>query len=287
MQRRSYNVLLGLCAALFAAAAWGSWDCGSRMGSEGLSPQDESHLRHLIYGHFALAQLAVAAACVIFYFRHSRWVRYYLVVSYNERSLGLNPPGIRMPEERVFRCCLGKIAEADLPPAGAPVLVYPLLMQSGYSSGHKLERELRTAYESKGIRPSLYYQPVLGASPWLAQAAAARIRPLLGENGGVLVVAHGSRLADPPPEPALFCRRLREILPGVEIALAYFKQEPSALNIMERMKAKRILVQPFLLCEGIHAQRDLPSPAEAAMRGKQLERLPVMAAYLGGEERKR
>ncbi len=281
MRRHLIPVLLILCALLFCTAVAGSVYCGYALTAPELPAHRESHLRHLIYFHFAIAQLSVIGTGVVLYLRHRRWRRYYLVVCYNEKGLTLNPPGIRMPSARVYRCHLGNMAASELPPSGAPVLVYPMFMLSGHSSGAKLEAELAAAYNARGLQlPNLYYQPVLGASPWLAKAAAAHIRPLLQNGSGVLVAAHGSTLTETPPEPALFCRRLRELLPGYEIALGYFCQQPEATDVLTGMRAQHVLLLPFLLTEGIHTTRDLPTPEDASRCGKTLTRLPVVASLL-------
>lgn len=281
MTRRTFFLLTALCAGIFAAALWGSVDCGQRLEAEHLTPAQENHLRGLIYFHFAIAQLSVLGFVFLMFLRQRRWKRYYLLVSYNEKGLHLDPPGIRMPRARVYRCHLGNLAEAELPPATAPVLVYPMFMLSGSSSGTKLTTAIRTAYASHpGRMPQLYYQPVLGASPWLAEAATAAIRAQLTPTTGVLVVAHGSHLPEPPPEPQLFCRRLREKLPGVEIRLGYFHQSPEAAEELQRMQSKNILLLPFLLTDGIHTSRDLPTAEQAAALGKTLHRLPVAASLL-------
>lgn len=279
MSPRLFRILLGLAALLFVAALWGSVDCGMRLAGE-TEAAHATHLRRLIYFHFALAQLSALGAAALFWLRHRAWKRYYLLVSYNEKGTTFNPPGIRMPRGRVFRCHLGNLAQAELPPADAPVLVYPMFMQSGSSSGRKLTAALEAAYAARGDKTSLFYQPVLGASPWLARAAAEAIRPQLSEGTGVLVVAHGSRLPEPPPEPALFCRRLRELLPDTEIRLGYFHQEPEARALLPQMRAAHVLVLPFLLTEGIHTTRDLPTAEDAAACGKTLTRLPVAASFL-------
>lgn len=238
-------------------------------------------LRLLIYAHFAMAQLSLLTAGVLLYLAHRRWKRYYLIISYNEKGMYLTPPGIRMPMGQVYRCHLGGIEKANLPPTGAPIVVYPMFMLSGRSSGEKMDSELRRAYAGAQPVAELYYQPVLGASPWLAKAAAEYIMPLLTAESGVLVVAHGAKLAEPPPEPALFCRRLRELLPaGTEVSLGYFSQEPQALESLRRMESRHVLLLPFLLTEGVHTQRDLPTEAGAASCGKTLRRLPVAAALL-------
>ena len=270
---------LCLCAAAFAAAVVGAIVCGERMNTS--TPEHAEHLRLLIYGHFALAQAALVVAGVLLYRVHRRWRRYYLIVSYNERGMQLNPPGIRMPARRVYRSSLSGITRDKLPPKGAPVLVYPMFMLSGRSSGEKLEEQLARAYAGDSTPPQLYYQPVLGASPWLARAAAEHVRPLLTPGAGVLVVAHGSSLSEAPPEPALFCRRLRELLPpGTEVSLGYFSQEPQAHDMLRQMKADHVLLLPFLLTEGVHTARDLPTEVDAAACGKTLSRLPVAAALL-------
>ena len=280
MNRSIFHALLLICAAIFAAAVWGSVDCGARLDNPSLPAEVELHLRRLIYFHFGLAQLAVIGAIILVYCYHWKWKRYYLIVSYNEKGTRLNPPGIRMAQARVFRCHLGNLQTAALPPAGAPVLVYPMFMLSGTSSGKKLVDGLQQAYRHAAKQPQLYFQPVLGASPWLAEAAAREIAPQTGTGVGVLVVAHDSTLPEPPPEPALFCRRLRELLPGTEIALSYFSQAPVALEMLRNMSASHVLVLPFLLTEGVHTHRDLPTADDAAACGKTLKRLPALASLL-------
>lgn len=280
MSRGIFHTLLLFCAAAFAAAVWGSVSCGAPLDSDSLPPEVESHLRGLIYFHFAVAQLAVIAAIALVYCYHWKWKRNYLIVSYNEHGTELNPPGIRMPQSRVYRCHLGNVQSAALPPANAPILVYPMFMLSGTSSGRKLVEKLHAAYDQAGLTPQLYFQPVLGASPWLAEAAARKLRALLNTDTAVLVVAHDSTLPEPPPEPALFCRRLRESLAGTEIALGYFHQAPAAHEILQHMKARHILLLPFLLTEGVHTSRDLPTEADAAACGKTLIRMPALAQLL-------
>ena len=283
MNRSIFHALLLICAALFAAAVWGSVDCGARLDNPSLPAEVELHLRRLIYFHFALAQLAVLGAISLVYCYHWKWKRYYLIVSYNENGTRLNPPGIRMAQARVFRCHLGNLQTASLPPAGAPVLVYPMFMLSGTSSGRKLVEGLERAYSAAARKPQLFFQPVLGASPWLAETAARAIQPQLNKETGVLVVAHDSSLPEPPPEPALFSRRLRELLPGTEVALGYFHQTPEAKDVLSRMQAKHVVLVPFLLTEGIHTRRDLPTEADAAKLGKTLHRLPALASLLDSQ----
>ena len=283
-KRRFIACLLILCAAAFVAAVWGSVNCGAKLSQPDLAAEDAMRLRRLIYFHFAIAQLSIAGGMVLIYVRHRRWRRHYLLVSYNEKGIHLDPPGIRMPSARVYRSSLAGLAHAKLPPAnGVPTLVYPMFMLSGHSSGPKLEQTLQAAYRTQGLpEPEFIYQPVLGASPWLARAAGKLIQEQLEvhPDSGVLVVAHGSNLPEPPPEPALFCRRLRSQFPNTEIALGYFNQEPAALAVLQNMHSKHVLLLPFLLTEGLHTMRDLPTPQQAADCGKTLSRLPVVANVL-------
>lgn len=290
MKRAGKRALCILGCLAFLAAVWGSLDCGVRLSQAGLEAEEEPHLRHLIYFHFAVAQLLLVVAGVLFWRRHHKWKRYYLVVSYNEKGMALDPPGIRIPSSRLFRCHLHEPMEsATLPPPDAPILVYPMFMLSGTSSGAKLQQWLHHAYARRfqGATPQLFFQPVLGASPWLAEAAARRLREhdRLQADTGILVVAHGSRLPEPPPEPALFCRRLRELLPGTEVALGYFHQAPEAAAVMAGMQSRHILLLPFLLTDGIHTHRDLPTPEQAAACGKVLTRLQVAASMLDSSSR--
>ncbi len=282
--RRFITWLLILCAAAFVAAVWGSVNCGTKLSQPNLAAEDALRLRRLIYFHFAIAQLSIAGSMLLIYVRHRRWRRHYLLVSYNEKGLHLNPPGIRMPSARVYRSSLAGLAHAKLPPAnGVPTLVYPMFMLSGHSSGPKLEQTLQDAYNAQGLpEPELIYQPVLGASPWLARAAGKPIREQLETHpdAGILVVAHGSNMPEPPPEPALFCRRLRSRFPNTEIALGYFHQEPAALEVLQNMRSRHVLLLPFLLTEGLHTTHDLPTPQQAADCGKTLTRLPVVADLL-------
>ena len=290
MKRGRNQALFILGCLAFLAAVWGSVDCGARLSQAGLAAEEETHLRHLIYFHFAVAQLLLVVAGVLFWRRHHKWKRYYLVVSYNEKGMALDPPGIRIPSSRLFRCHLHEPMEsATLPPPDAPILVYPMFMLSGTSSGAKLQQWLHHAYARRfqGATPQLFFQPVLGASPWLAEAAARRLREhdRLQAGTGILVVAHGSRLPEPPPEPALFCRRLRELLPGTEVALGYFHQAPEAAAVMAGMQSRHILLLPFLLTDGIHTHRDLPTPEQAVACGKVLTRLQVAASMLDSSSR--
>ena len=73
---------------------------------------------------------------------------------------------------------------------------------------------------------------------------------------------------------------MRELLPGAEITLGYISQAPQASSVLSTLKARKVLLLPFLLTEGLHTQRDLPTAAQAASCGKELTRLPALATLL-------
>lgn len=319
-----------LCALAFIAAVAGSIYCGSELLEQGLEAQREIYLRRLIYFHFGLSQLSILVALGLYFLRRLQLRHYYLIVSYNARGMGINPLGIKAPASCVFYSCLGALDKYPLPPCDAPILVYPMMMQSGFSSGERLNDELSSAYAAKGEKPDLWMQAVLGASPLLPALAAKIVRescalhegasanaaalatssftvrasakraphdkanftarastnsaPLgyANTDGTALLVlshtpAHGM---EPAPEPALFCRRLRLLLPEMNLGLAHFAGELSKTELLAQYAEKRVIILPFLLTEGVHSRCDLPTQLDAEILGKDLIVLPCLKEYL-------
>ncbi len=274
-----------LCACAFAASIWGSYYCGSQLMQEGIHPDRAKELWNLIYFHFALSQLSLIIAAILFYRALSRDTRYYLIVSYSQQGVGISPPGIKLPESRSYFGSLGALKQAKLPPAGKPTLIFPMMMQSGYSSGERLEREIIEAYRHQGKgdtgKLQLIMQPVLGASPWLAQRVASHLRPSLLAGDALLLVAHQTASTQSPaPEPGLFCRRLQKIFPDVEIALACFGESQKLEDKLSELAAKRIHIIPFLMSEGYHSKNDLPTTQQAEQLGKKIILHPVIGALI-------
>ncbi len=280
------KLLLLICVALFIAAVSGAIYCGEQLNDKGLDAARELYLRRLIYFHFVLSQLSMIGAVVVVYLGRFRAQRQHLIICYNERGLGILPPGIRLRPHTSYHCCLGQMEQAKLPSPRHPVVVYPMFMQSGISSGERLVGELKAAYasKSKGKEPQFFIQPVLGASPWLAERAAERLEhDLQGmtEPVAVLVVAHGAATGQAPaPEPELFCRRLVKHLPQREIALSSIGSADDILADIAKLSAPRVLLLPFLMTEGMHFTRDLPTAAQAANLGKELHIQPVVGDFL-------
>lgn len=276
--------LLGLCALLFIAAVAGAIYCGEQLNERGLSTARELYLRRLIYFHFGLSQLSMLGSVLVLYWGRFRAQRQHLIICYNEKGLGILPPGIRLRPHTTYQCCLGQMEGATLPTACHPIVVYPMFMQSGISSGERLVSELKAAYAALGKEPQLFIQPVLGASPWLVERAAEQLeRGLEGldEPVAILVVAHGAATGqEPAPEPALFCRRLAQLLPEREIALSRIGSTDDILADMSQLSAPRVLLLPFLMTEGMHFTRDLPTTAQAAELGKELHIQPVVGDFL-------
>lgn len=335
-----------LCALVFIATVAGSVYCGSELLKEGLTAEREIYLRRLIYFHFGLSQLSILVALGLYFLRSLQLRRYYLIVSYNERGMGIDPLGIKAPASCVFYSCLGALDKHPLPPCDAPILVYPMMMQSGFSSGERLNDELASAYAAKGEKPDLWMQTVLGASPLLPALAAKVVRkrcaiyehadssalalaaanlaahasddmlsaasddaallaytslaarassdcaarasancaPLgyaNSEGTALLILAHPpAHGMEPAPEPALFCRRLRVLLPEITLGLAYFAAEQSNAELLAQYAEKHVIILPFLLTSGVHSRYDLPTASDAEILGKDLTVLPCLSEYL-------
>lgn len=284
MSPRLSNMLLSLCTALFIAAVAGAIYCGEQLNNKNLEAARELYLRRLIYFHFVLSQLSMLGAVATLYIARFRAQRNHLVISYNKQGMNILPPGIRLRPHTTYHCCLGHMDEASLPSAKQPIVVYPMFMQSGISSGERLERELAAAYAARGQQPQLYIQPVLGASPWLVQQALSTIKQQLEglrEPVAILVVAHGAAKGQPSaPEPALFCQRLAKQLPKHEIALSTIGTAEEILADMAQLRAPRVILLPFLMTQGMHFTRDLPSVEQARGIGKDLHLAPVVGDFL-------
>ncbi len=252
---------------------------------EGVAPERAKYLWNLIYFHFALSQCSLIIAAILFYKRLSADKRYYLVVSYSAKGLGITPPGINLPEGRTYFSALGALKDHKLPPAGKPTLVFPMMMQSGYSSGERLEKEIVEAYECENAGISsklrLIMQPVLGASPWLVKLLADHLKPSMRAGDALLLVAHNTASTQSPaPEPELFCRRLQKLFPDTEIALARFGEEEQVEDKLSSLASARVHIVPFLMSEGYHSQHDLPTAREAELLGKELVMHPVIGTLM-------
>ncbi|MFI3244455.1 MAG: hypothetical protein R3Y56_09405 [Akkermansia sp.] len=279
------RILLLCCTLLFIAAVAGAVYCGEQLNERGLDVARELYLRRLIYFHFVLSQLSMLGAVLVVYLGRFRAQRQHLVICYNEKGLGILPPGIRLRPHTTYQSCLGQMRQAKLPSPRHPIVVYPMFMQSGFSSGERLLAELKSAYAAKGGQePQLFVQPVLGASPWLAEQVAKQLTQALAgmtEPIALLVVAHGAAAGQQPaPEPELFCRRLAKLLPHREIKLSTIGTADDILEDMSQLAAPRVLLLPFLMTEGMHFTRDLPTKEQAQHIGKELHIQAVVGDLL-------
>ncbi len=276
-----------LCGAAFLAAVAGSYYCGQELLRSDLSDVRAKELWNLIYFHFALSQLSLVAAALLFYFQLIKSNRYYLVVSYAPSAVGIAPPGIELPAGRSYFASLATLRQSKLPPLGREVLVFPMMMQSGYSSSERLVEEIQQAYIAQGMRAPrlrLIMQPVLGASPWLAQIIAERLRAEIGEGDGVLVVAHDTApTQSPAPEPELLCQRLRRHFPNHPVVLTRFGEHEQREAPLRSISARRVHILPFLMSEGYHTRHDLPTQEQARDCGKELVYHPVVAELMKKE----
>ncbi len=250
--------------------------------AENISEEREQYLWRLIYFHFFLSQISLIILALLYYLRQQRSKKYYIIVSYTEQGRGINPLGVDIPNSRVYHTSLGKIDPLKLPPLGAPTLVYPMMMQSGYSSGERLEEELRLAYSERygaeQEKKQLYMQPVLGASPWLVKLIEKSLATRGLEDGdGILLIAHAPAHVNYAPEPMLCVSRLKKGLKRQEIVYSYLE---GAVEKLREMEARRVHIVPFLLTRGYHALNDLPTEVEAEEMGKKLVYHPVIEGMM-------
>lgn len=86
---------------------------------------------------------------------------------------------------------------------------------------------------------------------------------------GLLVVAHGSRLAESNDEVRKLTDRLRERLAGrfSWVACAFLELAepaiPEAIDVCVRNGAKMIVILPYFLAAGRHVVKDIPGVVEA------------------------
>ena len=173
-----------------------------------------------------------------------------------------------------------------LPPAGVPVVVLPWFLQSGVIVRENLPRALAQAYAASAEVPSFEIRPVLGGEPFFVRlvedAVLARMRP--GDT--LLLMAHGNRISSElPPEPQLVLDRLLDAAESrfgyrPEGAVACFDGVPGAADVVPGLKARRVVVLPYLMANGMHARESMPGAELAAALGREFEVLPPAGALL-------
>ena len=84
----------------------------------------------------------------------------------------------------------------------------------------------------------------------------------------VLLVDHGSRLAEANRIVERIAERVRRRLPGHLVAIAHMEQgAPSveeAFDLLVDRGATHVVVHPYFLAPGRHSSRDIPARAERA-----------------------
>jgi sirohydrochlorin cobaltochelatase len=90
-------------------------------------------------------------------------------------------------------------------------------------------------------------------------------------SAGIVLFAHGSRDPEWTRPFERLARRVRELRPGAEVALAYLEITPPTLGEAVASLAARgateIAVAPLFLAPGGHVRRDLPQMIDA-VRGR-------------------
>ena len=214
---------------------------------------------------------------------------YKLFISYDEAGAELRrhvAERVQYPGGRVWQASFRGLTAEDLPPGDGVVWVYPVFMQSGVTVTKTLPEALRALYAGNGQHPELVFQPVWGAGCGGMGFWAAALQKELEGEASLLVVAHGVRGREAPPEPTQFLRQLKLLLPeGTDMALAYFGASPSVEKVLPEFKSSRVVVLPFLVGEGKHMREDMPAPELAARHGKTLKLLPPFGAFYLQAER--
>lgn len=212
-----------------------------------------------------------------------------LIVSYDEAGAALRrhvADEVRMETGTVWEASFRNLNEAQLPPGDGLILVYPVFMQSGGTVTQALPEQLRALYAAKGISPELEFKPVWGAERGFDPGVNAALALELKGDASLLVVAHGVRGRELPPEPHEWIRRLHAVLPEAgDMAVAYFEGSPSVEEILPTLHGRKVVVMPFLAGEGHHMKADMPTPELAARFGKELHILPPLGVFYLQAER--
>lgn len=205
-----------------------------------------------------------------------------LFVSYNEDGAPIRRKlaGQAAADGPVWQASMMELDGNRLPPGEGEVAVFPVFMQSGRAASAILPARLNEAYARLGTSPELRMMPVWGASPTLADEAAAAIKPFLHAETAVLIVAHGQKGGEQTEEPQHFARRMAELLSGHAVKLAWFEASPEAAEVLASLPAREVVVLPFLAGKGLHFHHDMPSPELAARYGKQMLLLPPLGDLL-------
>lgn len=161
--------------------------------------------------------------------------------------------------------------------ASHDVLVVPLMTSAGYYSDTVLPREL--AKNARYRRVRLRCTAPIGTSGRMADLVADRVRSLMEGLGGdpsascLALVGHGTFRH---PQSRVATVALAEELAGrglcQSVLHAFLDEPPTVETIMARCDRPLLIVQPFLIGNGLHLTEDL-----TARLGVPAGTLPLMA----------
>ena len=164
---------------------------------------------------------------------------------------------------------------------GPKRLIVPLLTSDGYYA-NELRREAERS-SRRGAR-AVVLAPI-GTHPALTQAlsrnvaAVARERGFLPESTLVVVVGHGTKRHRRSRDATRSLASAIGARTGLTPSAAFLDDEPSIETVVARLPAgSAILVVPFLLGGGSHAEVDIPSRVytAASAAGQAVERVAVL-----------
>ena len=150
--------------------------------------------------------------------------------------------------------------EDALDPLGVThATVVPLFTSEGYFVQQRLREGLHAASIRSGV--SLRFTPPVGLSGRLRNAianrAAAQVAALEGDVA-VIVVGHGT-LRNPNSGAATqeLSRLIAHRAPRARVFHAYLDQPPSLEQVVRSIEATSVVVVPFFIGGGSHAERDI------------------------------
>jgi uroporphyrin-III C-methyltransferase len=152
------------------------------------------------------------------------------------------------------------------------VTVVPFLTSAGHYSEVVLPRALERNRRFAAVR--LRQTPPVGTHPGVAPLVARRVTELLRErhverdNVALVLVGHGTR-RHPQSRAATeqLADTLRRRRVAGDVAAAFLDDEPALDQVVASVRRPVVLVVPFLIGGGTHAQEDIPRLVGLSDRG--------------------
>lgn len=143
------------------------------------------------------------------------------------------------------------------------VIVVPLMTSRGYFSDVVLPREL--ARNRRWHEVDLATTDPVGTHRDMASIVLARVGDCIKRQGfdddrtSVIIVGHGTpRHADSSESTLLLAGTLRARHSAWDISAAFLDGAPTIEDALNNARRENVVVEPFLIADGLHASRDIP-----------------------------